>query len=119
MSTHQKSTFGASLRLTKYSSFIAASCKAMAVSKSASRPVLRETVNFVLRFNQHVLHFENFVGSLPDDERSRVGLGSGAEISQGNRVNYALDSPSCTLYKLCKVSVKEQRLWDPPMTKSG
>ena len=40
LGTHQKSTFGASLRLMKYSSFIAASCKAIAVSKSASRPVL-------------------------------------------------------------------------------
>jgi hypothetical protein len=37
----QKSTFGASLREMKYSSFIATSCKAIAVSRSSSRPVLR------------------------------------------------------------------------------
>ena len=40
--SHQKSGFGASLRLMKYSSFIAASCNAMAVSRSSSLPVLRQ-----------------------------------------------------------------------------
>ena len=43
--THQKSTLGASLRLIKYSSFIAASCRAMAVSSNSSFPVLERRIS--------------------------------------------------------------------------
>lgn len=39
--TYQKSTFGANFRFTKYSSLIAASWSAIAVSSSSSFPVLR------------------------------------------------------------------------------
>ena len=40
--TDQKSTFGANLRWIKYSSFIAASCNAIAVSSNSSFPVLEK-----------------------------------------------------------------------------
>jgi len=51
-STHQKSTFGASFRLTKYSSFMAASCNAIAVSKSSSLPVLQSGKTMTTVFEQ-------------------------------------------------------------------
>lgn len=70
---YQKSTFGASLRFTKYSSFIAASCRAIAVSSSSSRPVLRfsecsMSVVAKIQLGDATIHFEYFVGSLSDDK---------------------------------------------------
>lgn len=45
--TYQKSTFGANRRLMKYSSFMAASCRAMAVSRSSSFPVLDDAHHLI------------------------------------------------------------------------
>ena len=68
LGTHQKSTFGASLRLIKYSSFIAVSCKAMAVSRSASRPVLCKLSISFEAGSTRSSHFEHLIGCLADDK---------------------------------------------------
>lgn len=70
----------------KYSSFIAASCKAIAVSRSSSRPILWKVDNVQRRFETGMalpLHFENLIGSLSDDERPGIRLPR-TEISGGN-----------------------------------
>ena len=55
----------------KYSSFIAASCKAIAVSRSSSLPVLKKDALVSYFFPTETvgaIHFENFVGGFPDDK---------------------------------------------------
>ena len=61
----------------KYSSFIAASCSAIAVSRSSSFPVLKKDAPvspFLPTETVGAIHFENFVGSFPDNEGARVRL---------------------------------------------
>jgi hypothetical protein len=74
--TYQKSTFGANRRLMKYSSFMAASCRAMAVSRSSSFPVLGDDHQLIQEIKRAVknLHFEDFIGSFANDERTRIRL---------------------------------------------
>lgn len=58
------------------------------------------------------VHFENLIGCLSDDKRSGIGLGP-MGVSQGNGVDHALNTLSCTLWRLCEISRKNTWVLGP------